>query len=120
MVHTNGTRIESQWVRIERTGKRKYSVPRLASARGEEKARRAMPTRSGTDPGGSRAPGPLSRWFGTSGNKVGVGSLPRTRRAFLLLKESFPVAVGIEVAVAVTRLAKHSVSISLFVRFVKN
>ncbi len=95
-------------------------MPRLASARGEEKARRAMPTRSGADPGGSRAPGPLSRWFGTSGNKVGVGSLPRTRRAFLLLKESFPVAVGIEVAVAITRLAKDGVSISLFVRFVKN
>ena len=44
---------------------------------GEEKARRAMPTRSGADPGGSRALGPLSRWFGTSGNKVGVGSLLR-------------------------------------------
>src|ERR1700756_3244410 len=31
---------------MERTGRRKYSVPRLASARGEEAARRAMPTSS--------------------------------------------------------------------------
>src|SRR5580692_8440673 len=31
---------------MERTGSRKYSVPRLASARGEEAARRAMPTSS--------------------------------------------------------------------------
>jgi hypothetical protein len=30
------------------------------------------------------------------------------------------VAVGIKVAVAITRLAKHGESISLFVRFVKN
>src|SRR5579863_10381854 len=101
------------------TGRRKYSVPRLASARGEEKARRAMPTRSGADPGGSRASGPLSRWFGTSGNKVGVGSLPQPRRA-LLRKAKFSGAVGIEVAVAITRLAKHDASISLFVCFVKN
>src|SRR5579864_5016551 len=88
------------------TGRRKYSVPRLASARGEEKARRAMPTRSGADPGGSRVSGPLSRWFGTSGNKVGVGSLLRPWRAFLR-KGRFSEAVGIEVAVAMTRLGKH-------------
>src|ERR1700693_2048326 len=114
MVQENGTRFESQWFRIERTGKRKYSVPRLASASGEEKARRAMPTRSGTDPGGSRAPGPLSRWFGASGNMVGGGSLLRPCEA-LLRKGSFSEAEGIEVAVAITRLAKHGGSISLFV-----
>jgi hypothetical protein len=78
-----------------------------------------MPTRSGADPGGSRALGPLSRWFGTSGNKVGVGSLLRTRETFLR-KGRFSVAAGIEVAVAMTRLAKHGSSISLFVRYVKN
>src|SRR5271169_6312100 len=101
------------------TGSRKYSVPRLASASGEEKARRAMPTRSGADPGGSRALGPLSRWFGTSGNKVGVGSLLRPRRALLRIGR-FSKAEGIEVAVAMTRLAKHGGSISLFVRFVND
>ena len=94
-------------------------MPRLASASGEEWARRAMPTRSGAGPGGSRASGPLSRWFGTSGNKVGVGSLQRPRRA-LLRKEGFSEAEGIEVAVAITRLAKHGRSISLFVRFVNH
>ena len=94
-------------------------MPRLASARGEEKARRAMPTRSGADPGGSRVSGPLSRWLGTSGNKVGVGSTLRPRGAFLW-QGRFSEAVGIEVAVAITRLAKHGASISLFVRFVKN
>jgi hypothetical protein len=78
-----------------------------------------MPTRSGADPGGSRAPGPLSRWFGTSGNKVGVGSLLRPRRA-LVLEESFSGAKGIEVAVAITRLARYQGSISLFVRFVNH
>src|SRR5467141_793826 len=79
-VQENGTRSESQWFKIERTGKRKYSVPRLASARGEEEARRAMPTRSGRDPGGSRASGPVSRWIGTSGKRVGVESFLRPRR----------------------------------------
>ena len=104
---------------IERAGNRRHLVPRLAAARREKEARRAMPTRSGTDPGGSRAPGSLSRWFGTSGNKVGVGSLLRPRRT-LLLKGRFSEAEGIEVAVAITRLAKHGVSISLFVRYVKS
>src|SRR5579863_4957311 len=103
---------------MDRTGSRKYSVPRLASARGEEDARRAMPTRSGADPGGSRVSGPLSRWFGTSGNKVGVGSLPRLRGVFLP-KGRFSEAAGIEFAVAITRLGKHEESISLFVRHVK-
>src|ERR1700688_2111924 len=65
-----------------------------------------MPTRSGRDPGGSRASGPLSRRFGTSGNKVGVGSLLRPR-GVSLRKGRFSEAVGIEVAVAITRLAKH-------------
>ena len=78
-----------------------------------------MPVRSGTGPGGSRASGPLSRWMGTSGNKVGVGSLLRPRRTFLR-SGKFSEAVGIEVAVAITRLGKHAGSISLFLRFVKN
>ena len=79
-----------------------------------------MPTRSGADPGGSRASGPLSRWLGTSGNKVGVGSILRTRAAFFFAARKSLVAEGVEVAVAITRLAKHEASISLFVRFVKN
>jgi hypothetical protein len=48
-----------------------------------------------------------------------VGSLLRPRRA-LLWKGRFSVAEGIEVAVAITHLAKHGVSISLFIRFVNN
>src|SRR5271155_4547893 len=63
MVQRNGMRFDSQEFSIERTGRRKYSVPRLASAQGEEAARRAMPTssvagfvlRSGTG-GGAEAP----------------------------------------------------------------
>src|SRR5882672_12601339 len=78
-----------------------------------------MPTRSGTDPGGSRVHGPLSLWVGTSGHKVGVGSLLRPRRTFLR-KGGFSEAVGIEVTVRIPCLAKHGGSISLFVRFVKD
>src|SRR6266849_8542416 len=48
MVHSNGTRCESQRLRIERTGKRKYSGRspdfRRVLAGGEDAARRAMPT----------------------------------------------------------------------------
>jgi len=51
IVQSNGTRCESQWFRIDFTGKKKYSgFPaelRLVSAAGEFAARRAMPT-SGT------------------------------------------------------------------------
>src|SRR5271170_5958290 len=100
MVQANGTRSESQWLRIERAGSRKYSVPRLASARGEEDARRAMPTRSGSGPGGGRAPGPLSRWSGTLGNRVGVEIFLRRRGTV-----GFQEAAEIVVAVAITRLA---------------
>jgi hypothetical protein len=46
-----------------------------------------------------------------------VGSTLRLREAFLG-KERFVEAVGIEFAVAITRLAKHAGIISLFVRFV--
>ena len=56
MVHSNGTRFESQRLRMERTGRRKYSGRsadcRRESAAGEFAARRAMPT-SGA---GSSAP----------------------------------------------------------------
>src|SRR5215469_9646863 len=119
MVQENGTRVESQWFRIDFTGSRKYSVPRLASANGEEEARRAMPTRSGAGPGGSRASGPLSRWLGTLGNREGVGSSLRLLRV-LLERVGLPVAEGNLVAVAIARLAKHGRSISPFIRFVKN
>src|SRR5271156_6243321 len=48
MVHSNGTRLELQRFKIERTGNRKYSgrssERRLVSAAGEIDARRAMPT----------------------------------------------------------------------------
>src|SRR6516165_7585348 len=51
MVQSNGTRSESQWFRIDFTGKKKYSglavELRFVSAAGEFAARRAMPT-SGT------------------------------------------------------------------------
>jgi hypothetical protein len=48
-----------------------------------------------------------------------VGLLLRPWSAFLR-KGRFSEAVGIEVAVAMTRLGKHGGSISLFVRFVKD
>jgi hypothetical protein len=48
-----------------------------------------------------------------------VGSFLRPRRTFLW-NGRFSEAAGIEVAVAITRLAKHGASISLFIRFVKN
>src|SRR4051812_48805946 len=48
MVHSNGTRLESQRFRIDFTGSRKYSGRssdfRAVSAAGEQAARRAMPT----------------------------------------------------------------------------
>src|ERR1700741_135107 len=119
MVQENGTGVEWQWFRIDFTGSRKYSVPRLASTSGEEEARRAMPPRSGTDPGGSRASGPLSRWLGTLGNKVGLGSSLRSGRG-LPGRVGSSVTEGSLVAVAIARLAKHVRSISLFVRFVKH
>ena len=75
-----------------------------------------MPTRSG-DPGGDRA-GPLSPGLGTSGNKVGVVSTRGPRGAFRL-SGRLVGTMGIEVAVAITRLAKHEAIVSLFVRFVK-
>jgi len=76
-----------------------------------------MPTRSG-GPGGDRA-GPLSPWLGTSGNKVGVGSTRGPRGTFRR-SGRLVEAMGIEVAVAITRLAKHGGIVSLFVRFVKH
>jgi hypothetical protein len=50
---------------------------------------------------------------------VGVVSFLRPRRTFLR-RGRFSEAEGIEVAVAITHLAKHGGSISLFVRFVNN
>jgi hypothetical protein len=50
---------------------------------------------------------------------VGVGSFLRPPGTFLR-RRRFSEAEGIEVAVAITRLAKHGGSISLFVRFVNN
>lgn len=77
-----------------------------------------MPTRSGAGPGGGRASGPLSRGSGTSGNKVGVVSIRGPREAFRR-SGRLVEGKGIEVAVAITRLAKHGESISLFIRCVK-
>jgi len=48
IVHSNGTRFESHWFRIDFTGNKKYSGFsadfRRVSAGGENAARRAMPT----------------------------------------------------------------------------
>src|SRR5580692_12885718 len=73
---------------MDRTGRRKYSVPRLASARGEEAARRAMPTScvlgfvlpSGTG-GGAEASykGSQVPWRAAVGNKVRLVSIARFR-----------------------------------------
>src|SRR5260370_37111343 len=100
---------------MERTGSRYYSAPRLASARGEEAARRAMPTRSGSGPGGGRAPGPVSLWSGTLGKREGGGSFRRRRRTV-----RFREAAGSVGALVIARLARHAGIISLFVRFVKS
>src|SRR5271163_4093223 len=79
MVQRNGMRFDSQEFSIERTGRRKYSVPRLASAQGEEAARRAMPTssvagfvlRSGTGVGAEAShPDSQVPWRAAVGNKV--------------------------------------------------
>jgi hypothetical protein len=50
---------------------------------------------------------------------VGEGSIRGPRGTFRC-GEGLPLAVGIEVAVAITRLAKHGRIISLFIRHVKN
>src|ERR1700674_2317612 len=54
---------------MERAGNRKYSVLRLASARGEEAARRAMPTRLAAASGGGGNCCSASRWRGTGGKR---------------------------------------------------
>jgi hypothetical protein len=87
-VNRNGTFGELQSFRIDRTGSRKYSVPRLASARGEEAARRAMPTSwvlgfvlpSGTG-GGAEAgyKGSQVPWRAAVGNKVRLVPFARFR-----------------------------------------
>src|SRR5271167_518603 len=71
---------------MDRTGKRKYSVPRLASARGEEEARRAMPAssvagfpfRQGAGGGGEALLG-ISQlpWRAAVGNRVRVARSAR-------------------------------------------
>src|SRR5579862_2470926 len=93
MVQVKGTRSESQRFKIERAGKRKYSAPRLLSARGEEAARRAMPTLSAPGSGGDGTGRSVSRWHGTGGNRgrdsfgLGAGSSERAgaRRSVRLM-----------------------------------
>src|SRR6516164_2116870 len=89
MVHRNGTRSEWHSFNMDFTGRRKYSVPRLASLRGEDAARRAMPTssvagfslRAGTG-GGAEAPfrGSQLPWRAAWGNKVRLVCLARVGR----------------------------------------
>jgi hypothetical protein len=85
-VHRNGTLAELHWFRIDLTGRRKYSVPRLASAQGEEAARRAMPTSSvagfslrSSAGGGAEAPLGDSQlpWRAAWGNRVRLVCLER-------------------------------------------
>ena len=88
-MNRNGTFGELQSFRIDRTGSRKYSIPRLASARGEEAARRAMPTScvpgfvlpSGTG-GGAEASymGSQVPWRAAVGNKVRLVCFARFRK----------------------------------------
>src|SRR2546423_11208881 len=96
MVHSEGTRSESQRFRMDRTGSRKYSGRsgefRCVSATGELAARRAMPTSFAADPrvrsskrgtpwltgsgGGQSAvgqPGLLSRGPVAAGGRAGLG-----------------------------------------------
>src|ERR1700733_13821889 len=88
------------------TGSRKYSVPRLASAQGEDAARRAMPTssvagfvlRSGTG-GGAEAPLGDSQlpWRAAGGNKVRLvcfASTGRRRSVASLDRSMGEVAIG--------------------------
>src|ERR1700740_525324 len=66
MVHSNGTRSESQRFRIDFTGSRKYSGFScdflLVSAGGEEAARRAMPTSGAAAPRSIPSSQPIGLW----------------------------------------------------------
>src|SRR5882762_3154063 len=80
IVHSNGTRFESQRFKIERTGSRKYSGRsgelRCVSAAGELAARRAMPT-SGVDCSAPQRAAAsrvrLSAWRGAPCSSGGAG-----------------------------------------------
>src|SRR5690348_6502478 len=76
MVQSNGTRDESQRLRIDLTGSKKYSGRsadfRWLSAGGEHAARRAMPT-SDTAACRVRFSAPLSRPCGTASCEAGGG-----------------------------------------------
>src|SRR5438270_8581908 len=86
MVHSNGTRCESQRFRIERTGNKKYSGRSgeflCVSASGELAARRAMPTSGAVFPAPQNAAASRVRlvaWRGApcgaddAGGQSGVG-----------------------------------------------
>src|SRR5271156_1685243 len=88
MVHSNGTRLELQRFKIERTGKRKYSgrssERRLVSAAGEIDARRAMPTSGAAAVAARRGPAGTGAVVKTA-SPVGRGGHPAAGRCELLL-----------------------------------
>src|SRR5262249_54708808 len=77
MVHSNGTRLDSQRLRIDFTGRKKYSGLlsdlRRVSAGGEEAARRAMPTSGAFASGDIPAAALDGRWAGPEGGGPSAG-----------------------------------------------
>src|ERR1700685_2501763 len=109
---------------MERTGSRKYSVPRLESAQGEEAARRAMPTssvagfvlwlgaRGGAEAShrGSRVP-----WRGAVGKRVRLVCFARLRGRWSVAGVARRMG-----KVAIDCLAARQTIYSPFVRYVKH
>src|SRR5215831_17336868 len=101
MVHSKGTRSESQRFRIERTGNTKYSGRspdfRCVSAGREEAARRAMPT-SGARNSAPRGTAesrvrPSTRRGAPCGARIGGGQSAEGQPGMLLL-EPAPIVAG--------------------------
>src|ERR1700759_2407745 len=95
MVHSNGTRWESQRLRMDFTGSTKYSGRstdlRRLSAAGDFAARRVIPTSgAGTPPGGcaTAARVPVCTWFWEPGETESGGGQPATFVPVLLLRGS--------------------------------
>src|SRR5216683_3935478 len=99
MVHSNGTRFESQRFKIERTGSKKYSGDsvefRCVSAAGELAASRAMPTSGARTSSGNNAAASRVRscdWRGApSRNELAGGQSGEGQPERLPLE---PVAIG--------------------------
>src|ERR1700688_2443646 len=109
---------------MERTGSRKYSVPRLESAQGEEAARRAMPTSSvagfvlwlGARVGAEASLGDSHvPWRAAVGNRVRLVCFARFRGRWSVAGVARRMG-----KVAIDCLAAREAIYSPFVRYVKH